>query len=100
MGQSRNCSSGRRRPNSLGSRCHGLAQLRQLSAVGIGLEAFGVETARSYITVDKYLRTNVPDLYAAGDVTGQVMLVSGATHEGHVAAVNAVTDADTTAISI
>ena len=31
-------------------------------------------------------------LYAAGDVTGQVMLgVSGATHEGHVAAVNAVT---------
>lgn len=62
---------------------------------GIGLEALGVETARSYITVDKYLRTNVPDLYAAGDVTGQVMLVSGATHEGHVAAVNAVTDADT-----
>lgn len=62
---------------------------------GIGLEALGVQTARSYITVDKYLRTNVPDLYAAGDVAGQVMLVSGATHEGYVAAVNAVTDADT-----
>jgi pyruvate/2-oxoglutarate dehydrogenase complex dihydrolipoamide dehydrogenase (E3) component len=50
---------------------------------------------RSSAKVDKYLRTSVPDLYAAGDVTGQVMLVSGATHEGHVAAVNAVTDADT-----
>ena len=63
---------------------------------GIGLEALGVETARSYITVDMYVRTNVPDLYAAGgrDRT-EVMLVSGATHEGHVAAVNAVTDADT-----
>jgi pyruvate/2-oxoglutarate dehydrogenase complex dihydrolipoamide dehydrogenase (E3) component len=61
----------------------------------IGLEALGVETARSYITVDNYLRTSVPNLYAAGDVTGQMMLVSGATHEGHVAAVNAVTDAET-----
>lgn len=62
---------------------------------GIGLEALGVETARSYIKVDNYLRTTVPGVYAAGDVTGQAMLVSGATHEGHVAAVNAVTDADT-----
>jgi pyruvate/2-oxoglutarate dehydrogenase complex dihydrolipoamide dehydrogenase (E3) component len=61
---------------------------------GIGLEVLGVEMARSYIKVDKYLRTNVPNLYAAGDVTGQIMLVSGATHEGHVAAVNAVTNAE------
>lgn len=61
----------------------------------IGLEELGVEIARSYIKVDKYLRTNVPKLYAAGDVTGQMMLVSGATHEGHVAAVNAVTNAET-----
>ena len=62
---------------------------------GIGLGELGVEITRSYIKVDKYLRTNVPKLYAAGDVTGQMMLVSGATHEGHVAAVNAVTNAKT-----
>jgi pyruvate/2-oxoglutarate dehydrogenase complex dihydrolipoamide dehydrogenase (E3) component len=61
----------------------------------IGLEALGVETPRSHIKVDKYLRTNIPSLYAAGDVTGGMMLVSGATHEGHVAAVNAVTNAET-----
>ena len=62
---------------------------------GIGLEKLGVEITRSYIKVDKYMRTNVPNLYAAGDVTGQIMLVSGATHEGHVAAVNAVTNGET-----
>jgi pyruvate/2-oxoglutarate dehydrogenase complex dihydrolipoamide dehydrogenase (E3) component len=61
----------------------------------IGLEGLGVETANSYIKTDKYLRTNIPNLYAAGDVTGQMMLVSGATHEGHVAAINAVTNAET-----
>ena len=61
----------------------------------IGLNELGVETADSYIKVDGFLRTNLPDLYAAGDVTGQMMLVSGATHEGHVAAVNAVTGAET-----
>ena len=62
---------------------------------GIGLGEIGVETARSYVKVDTYLRTNLPNLYAAGDVTGQMMIVSGATHEGHVAAVNAVTGAET-----
>jgi pyruvate/2-oxoglutarate dehydrogenase complex dihydrolipoamide dehydrogenase (E3) component len=66
---------------------------------GIGLRELGVETTRSYIKVDEYLRTNLPNLYAAGDVTGQMMLVSGATHEGHVAAVNAVTDGETKKVS-
>lgn len=57
----------------------------------LGLAELGVEMERSYIKTDEYLRTTVPHIYAAGDVTGRMMLVSGATHQGHVAAVNALT---------
>src|SRR5471030_1681569 len=47
----------------------------------------GVEVDdRGFIRVDKQLRTNVPHIYAIGDIVGQPMLAHKGTHEGHVAA--------------
>ncbi len=43
-------------------------------------------TERGFIEVDSQMRTNVPHLYAIGDIVGQPMLAHKATHEGHVAA--------------
>ena len=45
-------------------------------------------TERGFIEVDKQQRTNVPHIYAIGDVVGQLMLAHKAVHEGHVAAEN------------
>ena len=45
-------------------------------------------TERGFIEVDKQMRTNVPHIYAIGDVIGQPMLAHKAVHEGHVAAEN------------
>ena len=41
---------------------------------------------RGYIPVDKQLRTNVPHIYAIGDICGEPMLAHKATHEGKTAA--------------
>jgi dihydrolipoamide dehydrogenase len=41
---------------------------------------------RGFIQVDKQMRTNVPHIYAIGDIVGQPMLAHKAVHEGHVAA--------------
>lgn len=41
---------------------------------------------RGFIRVDKQLRTNVPHIYAIGDIVGQPMLAHKGVHEGHVAA--------------
>ena len=41
---------------------------------------------RGFIQVDKQMRTNVPHIYAIGDIIGQPMLAHKAVHEGHVAA--------------
>ena len=43
-------------------------------------------TDRGFIDVDKQMRTNVPHIYAIGDIVGQPMLAHKAVHEGHVAA--------------
>jgi pyruvate/2-oxoglutarate dehydrogenase complex dihydrolipoamide dehydrogenase (E3) component len=45
---------------------------------------------RGYIAVDEYLRTSAPHIFAAGDVTGRLMLVPPALHDGYLAATNAV----------
>jgi dihydrolipoamide dehydrogenase len=62
---------------------------RVISAVGVtgnienlGLEKLGVKTERGIITVDAYNRTNVPGIYAIGDVSGAPMLAHKAEHEG------------------
>ena len=51
----------------------------------IGLEALGVGIDRGHIKVDPYGETNVPGLYAIGDVTGPPWLAHKASHEGVVA---------------
>ncbi len=45
-----------------------------------------VVTDRGFITVDAQMRTNVPHIFAIGDVVGQPMLAHKAVHEAHVAA--------------
>jgi dihydrolipoamide dehydrogenase len=62
---------------------------RLISAVGVvgniehlGLETLGVKTERGCIVVDAFGRTNVPGLYAIGDVAGPPMLAHKAEHEG------------------
>jgi glutathione reductase (NADPH) len=51
---------------------------------GLGLEQVGVELgANGEIKVDEYSRTNVPSIYAIGDVTNRVQLTPVAIREGH-----------------
>ncbi len=47
-----------------------LAVGRKPNTDGLGLDAAGIETNQGYITVDEYLRTNIPGVYALGDVKG------------------------------
>jgi pyruvate/2-oxoglutarate dehydrogenase complex dihydrolipoamide dehydrogenase (E3) component len=56
----------------------------------LGLSAAGVETGRGYILVNDQLQTSVPHIFAAGDITGRVMLVQTANDDGRHAAENAV----------
>lgn len=57
---------------------------------GLDLSAAGVETDRGYILVDEFLQTSAVHIFAAGDVTGRMMLVQSGSYEGRVAAENAV----------
>jgi len=53
----------------------------------IGAEAAGVDiTDHGFIPVDKQMHTNVPHIFAIGDIVGQPMLAHKATHEAKVAA--------------
>jgi dihydrolipoamide dehydrogenase len=54
------------------------------------LPAAGVETVGNYVRVDDSLRTSIPHIFAAGDITGRMMLVQSAGYEAIVAAENAV----------
>jgi dihydrolipoamide dehydrogenase len=62
-----------------------LAVGRKPLSEGIGLEALGVETDRGYIRIDQYMRTNVPNVYAIGDVVPTPWLAHVASAEGVVA---------------
>lgn len=55
---------------------------------GIGLETIGVELERGSIKTDKYCKTNIPEVYAAGDVNGFSMLAHTAYREAEVAVNN------------
>ena len=58
---------------------------------GLSLATAGVEIDdRGFVKVDAYLRTSTPHIFAAGDVTGRLMLVPPAIQDGFVAATNAV----------
>jgi dihydrolipoamide dehydrogenase len=63
------------------------ARASNRSGGGIGADAAGVEVdERGYIRVDEQMRTNVPHIFAIGDVVGEPMLAHKASHEGKVAA--------------
>ena len=60
---------------------------RRPNGAAIGAEAAGVRVdERGFIAVDRQMRTNVPHIFAIGDIVGQPMLAHKATHEGKVAA--------------
>jgi dihydrolipoamide dehydrogenase len=62
---------------------------------GLGLEAAGVElTDRKAIAIDEFMHTNVPHIYAIGDVTAKLMLAHAAESMGIVAA-ETIADAET-----
>jgi dihydrolipoamide dehydrogenase len=70
---------------------------RVLLAIGVmpnsenlGLEPVGVRTERGFVVVDEFMRTNVPGVYAIGDLTGKLALA-------HVASAQALVAAETIA---
>lgn len=69
-----------------GRRVEGSHALLAVGAVpmtkGLGLEEAGVRTEQGFIAVDEYQRTSVPHIYAAGDVTGRMLLSSVANQQG------------------
>lgn len=74
---------------------------RALIAIGVrpnnenlGLEQVGVQMERGNIVVDEHMRTNVPGVYAIGDVTGKLALAHVASAQG-IVAVEAIAGAET-----
>jgi dihydrolipoamide dehydrogenase len=72
-----------------GGKTQAITVERVISAVGVtgnienlGLEKLGVKTERGIIKVDEFNKTNVPGIYAIGDVSGPPMLAHKAEHEG------------------
>nr|MDA3818334.1 FAD-dependent oxidoreductase [Prolixibacteraceae bacterium] len=57
---------------------------RRAVTKGYGLENIGVELFKGGIKVDEKMRTNIPNVYAAGDVTGFSLLAHTASREGEV----------------
>ena len=57
---------------------------RRARGAGIGLENIGVKLERGAVVTDEYGKTNVPGVYAAGDVNGKSMLAHTAYREGEV----------------
>ena len=53
---------------------------------GLNLEGLGIATQRGFIEIDDAMQTNVPGVYAVGDVTGKLMLAHVASQQGVIAA--------------
>ncbi|MDR2145883.1 MAG: dihydrolipoyl dehydrogenase [Tannerella sp.] len=68
---------------------------RRAVTKGFGLENLGVELDRGAIKVDNKMRTNIPNVFAAGDVTGFSMLAHTASREGEVVVNNLTGGKDT-----
>ncbi|MCP1102947.1 dihydrolipoamide dehydrogenase [Aequitasia blattaphilus] len=58
---------------------------RVANTEGLNAEGIGIEFDRKAIAVNDYMQTNIPHIYAIGDVNGKVMLAHTASHEGFVA---------------
>jgi dihydrolipoamide dehydrogenase len=56
----------------------------------LNLAAAGVQTERGFLRVDEFFRTTAGNIFAAGDITGRMMLVQSAGYEARTAAENAV----------
>lgn len=54
----------------------------------LGLDKLGVNLEKNRIVTDEYLRTNIPNIYAAGDSTAEIMLAHFAAYQGCIAARN------------
>jgi pyruvate/2-oxoglutarate dehydrogenase complex dihydrolipoamide dehydrogenase (E3) component/uncharacterized membrane protein YdjX (TVP38/TMEM64 family) len=68
-----------------------LALGRQANVTGFGLEELGVAlTPRGTVAADPFLRTNFPNIYVVGDVTGPYQFTHTASHQAWYAAVNAL----------
>ncbi len=66
-----------------------LAVGRKPNHKNLGLEKLGIEKDKSgFIKVDSYLRTNIPNVYAIGDLIGGKLLAHKASHEGIIAVSN------------
>jgi dihydrolipoamide dehydrogenase len=66
-------------------------------AAGLRLSNAGIAIdSRGFVHVDDYLRTSSPHIFAAGDITGRLMLVPEAIQDGFVAATNAVSGTNET----
>jgi dihydrolipoamide dehydrogenase len=63
-----------------------VAETKELNVAAAGIEL----NQRKFVKVDEYLRTTAPHVFAAGDITGHLMLVPQAIQGGWVAATNAV----------
>ena len=56
----------------------------------LNLEAAGVKTERGYVVVNDYLQSSAEHIFAAGDVTGRMMLVQSASYDARIAVENAI----------
>jgi len=64
---------------------------RKANTTGFGLEELGVELSpRGTIKVDEYMRTNIPNIYACGDVAGPYQFTHIAAHQAWYCAVNSM----------
>ena len=67
---------------------------RRANTSGIGLENIGVITERGAVVTDEYMRTNIAEVYAAGDINGKSMLAHTAYREAEVAVNNMLAKRD------
>jgi pyruvate/2-oxoglutarate dehydrogenase complex dihydrolipoamide dehydrogenase (E3) component/uncharacterized membrane protein YdjX (TVP38/TMEM64 family) len=64
---------------------------RKANTTGFGLEELGVElTPQKTIKVDEYMKTNIPNIYACGDVAGPYQFTHTAAHQAWYCAVNSM----------
>jgi len=58
---------------------------RSPNSKGLGIETLGIESDKGWIKVDEHFRTNIKNIYAAGDIKGGMLLAHVASREGIVA---------------
>ena len=60
---------------------------------GLGLDKLNIKSEKSRILVDEYLKTNLPNIYAAGDCASKICLAHFAAYQGEIAAENIIDQA-------